>query len=403
MPRLFVERAAGAQRELEDGSGAEHSWIQEFEQAPELPKMVLDRRAAQRETMVRVQKPGRFRGYRRLVLDRLRLVENHIVEAHVLEARGVLAQRAVGRNQQSVFVEVLGALAPLMPGVIEHAQPRRESSRLLLPIEDERFRHHDERGTPAWMLLACGAARFEQGQYLHRLAQPHVVGQAAAETELAKEVEPTEAFSLIGTQLSLKASRRIGRTDAVELRECIARSREHLIDVRFRLRGEQRIEHGDLRAAEAQMIAVCGAETRENPVLRQPFFGQQAERTIVELDERFAFSRGFEQLGKLRVRIAELDGAVKLEPIDARSDLELEATGRAIELAERFDAPSVGQELVHDPRQARGGKFESRVGFVAARELAQAEREKALSSGLLVGAIAPKRTTISLKYNRARM
>src|SRR5690606_41277029 len=189
--------------------------------------------------------------------------------------------------------------------------------------------------------------------------------------------------------LSLKAIWQIGRADALQMSERAVRSREHLIDVRFGLRGEQRIAHAALRAAEAEMIAVCGAETRENPVLRQPFFGQQAERTIVELDERFAFSRGFEQLGKLRVRIAELDGAVKLEPIDARSDLELAETGRAIDLAERFDAPSVGQELVHDPRQARGGKFESRVGFVAARELAQAEREKALSSGLLVGAIAP--------------
>ena len=38
---------------LNDARGAEHAGVEELEQAPELAEVVLDRRAAQRQTMLR--------------------------------------------------------------------------------------------------------------------------------------------------------------------------------------------------------------------------------------------------------------------------------------------------------------------------------------------------------------
>src|ERR1700693_431760 len=98
------------------------------------------------------EEPLRLGRLRAGVLDRLGLVENRVIELDVLEDEDVAAQRAVGRQDDGVGAEEPGAAPPRAPRagrarVIEDLQSRREAGRLLLPVEDERLRSHDETRT----------------------------------------------------------------------------------------------------------------------------------------------------------------------------------------------------------------------------------------------------------------
>ena len=81
------------------------------------------------------------------VLDRLRLVEDHVVERDLLEVTDVAPQRAVGGQDDVVLGDAVADVTPAAAGVVEHAQRRREARRFLLPVEHQRPRHDDERRT----------------------------------------------------------------------------------------------------------------------------------------------------------------------------------------------------------------------------------------------------------------
>ena len=72
-------------RRLERRRRPEHARVEELEQAPQLAEVVLDRRAAQRQAVLALQQAGRLGRGRCGVLDRLRLVEDHVVELDVLQ------------------------------------------------------------------------------------------------------------------------------------------------------------------------------------------------------------------------------------------------------------------------------------------------------------------------------
>jgi hypothetical protein len=92
----------------------------------------------------RPQQPRRLRRLAARVLDRLRLVEDHVVEGHGPSARRCRAQRAVGGQDEVVRRSGrAGARGRCRCSRARAASAR--SGRLLLPVEDERARHHDER------------------------------------------------------------------------------------------------------------------------------------------------------------------------------------------------------------------------------------------------------------------
>ena len=123
----------------------EHARIQEFEQAPELPEVVFDRRPAQRKAVPAREEPGRLRRLARRVLDRLGLVQNHVIERDLGEGCGIATQGSVGGHDEIVTVDLEVGLAPAEPGVVEGAQLRREAPGFVEPVEDDRSRRHDER------------------------------------------------------------------------------------------------------------------------------------------------------------------------------------------------------------------------------------------------------------------
>ena len=138
-----------ARRGGERARRAQHAGVQEFDQRPQLAQMVLDRRAGQREAMVAAQQPRRLRRFGVRVLDRLRLVEDDVVRLDLAQEGGVLPQHAVGRDQEVDAREPVSqggrARGALGADVGEDAQLRGEARRLLLPVPDQRLRHHDDR------------------------------------------------------------------------------------------------------------------------------------------------------------------------------------------------------------------------------------------------------------------
>src|SRR5439155_16015726 len=144
-------------------------------------EMVLNRCTAQSQAVASLKQARGLGRDRARVLDRLCLVEDQVVEMQVLEKGGVAPQGAVRGENEVVLVEAPVDLRASGACVVEHAQLRSETRGLLLPVENQRARRDDKRrGGPILPagLLAQLASRFEQGQHLDSLAQPHVVSQA---------------------------------------------------------------------------------------------------------------------------------------------------------------------------------------------------------------------------------
>ncbi len=90
------------------------------------------------------------------------------------------------------------ARSPFGAVVDDDAQRRREAAGLGLPVVDHGQRAHHE----------VRARTLEQvGQRGGRLAEAHVVGEAAAQTEAVEEAQPRQAAALVGAQLAVERRR----------------------------------------------------------------------------------------------------------------------------------------------------------------------------------------------------
>jgi hypothetical protein len=87
---------------------------------------------------------------------------------------------------------------PVAAVVRHHPQLGREPIQLALPVAQHRHRTHDQRRS----VRRAGQDRCDQ---LGGLAEPHVVGQAGTEPQLAEHPQPADAPLLIGTELAHEA------------------------------------------------------------------------------------------------------------------------------------------------------------------------------------------------------
>src|SRR5207253_2375496 len=90
----------------------------------------------------------------------------------------------------------------------------------------------------------------EQREHHDRLAQSHVIGQAAAEIESPKKRKPAECFPLILTERSLKRAGRIFGDDPAETVKLGSDLCKRLVVTDGRLCREQGVEKRRLRALE---------------------------------------------------------------------------------------------------------------------------------------------------------
>src|SRR5260221_7966522 len=101
--------------------------------------------------MFSAEKACRLGGGRGCVLDRRRLVENHIVELDFRELVDVTTELAV-RREDDVRSFQRPIVRPLAADVFGNGKIGRETAGLVLPIEDERARDDDE-GSPVASFL----------------------------------------------------------------------------------------------------------------------------------------------------------------------------------------------------------------------------------------------------------
>src|SRR5690348_8050050 len=108
--------------------------------------------------------------------------------------------------------------------MVEHAELWRKARRFLAPVEDQGSRRHHQRRS-----LALGAARLQHSQYLRGLSNSHVVGETAAEAELAQEVHPAESFPLVIAEPAGEALRLCRRSHPAESAQALPSAFEDLV------------------------------------------------------------------------------------------------------------------------------------------------------------------------------
>ena len=107
-------------------------------------------------------------------------------------------------SSSSCALLALGAVPERVP------ERRRELVHLAQPVGDHARRRDDERLERLALALGLRVLVLhgeEQRERLHRLAEPHVVGQDAAGADLVEEPEPVEALLLVGAELRLEVAR----------------------------------------------------------------------------------------------------------------------------------------------------------------------------------------------------
>jgi hypothetical protein len=155
------------------------------------------------------ERPGGLRRARRGVLHPLRLVEDRRFPLDRREARRVPDEHAVARDHDAPRREALEQRGAARPLVAHGREPRREGARLLDPRPDDRGRRDHERRS-ARQVFRRGR---EEGERHVRLAEPHLVGEHAAEAGCAQRPEPVEARPLIGAERAAVAGRGRGGSD----------------------------------------------------------------------------------------------------------------------------------------------------------------------------------------------
>ena len=111
----------------------------------------------------------------------------------------VAANRTVRREHDVGLGEFFSQSGPRHARVLDHRQIRSEPRALLEPVENQRLGHDDKRRMSD---LSLAKPILQQRQKLHRLAEPHVVGQAPAEPEIVEEFEPADAGALVRPQFA---------------------------------------------------------------------------------------------------------------------------------------------------------------------------------------------------------
>ena len=166
--------------------------------------MVLHWRSGKREPLRRAQPSGGLRPLGTRVLDRLRFVEHGHLPLLRAQHLDVALEQGVRREHHVVVRYLREAFGTVGAREREHAQIGNEARDLGTPVRrDARRRDYQHR--------LCEAPRgfFDRDvrEQFYRLAQPHVVGQDAAEIVAGEQLQPGYAALLILAQRAFEGSR----------------------------------------------------------------------------------------------------------------------------------------------------------------------------------------------------
>src|SRR5450830_1058824 len=131
------------------------------------------------------------------------------------------------------------------------------------------------------------------------------------------------------------------------------------------------------------------AELRQQGVLLEPLLGQEAQRPVYKDDEPFAALQGRKKSRKARALIAEIDGAVQLEPVRARRDREARGAGLPVSPALGLHAPSLRQEGAGSLGKPSGRKRQHGAPLLAPSTALKSELAEARHRASLECLVAP--------------
>jgi len=194
---------------------AEQSRHQKGELRPQLAEMVLHRRAGETQPMTGVEATDQLRRLRGGILDRLRFVKHGHVPCDRQQTVGVARQQRVGRHHQIGIVDFGKAVRAIGAVQRQDLQLGRQPRCLGEPVRHDARRADDETGP-----VEAAFTLFDQdmSKGLHGLAQPHIVGENAADLVSAQKLQPVEPLALIGTQLGQQSDRRLDLGDPLKAR-----------------------------------------------------------------------------------------------------------------------------------------------------------------------------------------
>lgn len=206
---------------------AEALGVEEVEQAPELRRVVLQRRAREEVRMLDVEGAQVAHERRVLVLHAVRLVDHEVAPLDLAQAVQVLMEdlkrgdhhlkldetgdRGHARWRPAVGVALLHGcvdvqIAPLVvddncprvgAAMVEQGVEVRPRLKLALPVlQGGQGRHDEER--PANLLHRPNVVEHRDGLYC--LAKAHLVGEEHGPAVVPREEEPVDALELVGPQ-----------------------------------------------------------------------------------------------------------------------------------------------------------------------------------------------------------
>ncbi len=288
-------------------------------QRPQLAEIVLHGRAGDHKYEGRAERAGCPVPERCGVLDLLRLVEDQSRPGEFAILLRLSAEERVAGDDDVCSVhgirQTLTATRAHRSNR-HHVQGRSEPFAFDRPVADDTGGCDDEEGRGIRSLLVRTQHHRDR---LQGLSQPHVIGEDAAQTVPAEEVEPRVAGLLVWTKLRLQPDRRRDRLDTR-----VGRQRSHREPPLGFRRGDdaELAQFGpqiNLILADAQAIHRSigegfrlfddGAQRSELlPVQREVGTARQHEHRVADAERR-------EQRGELDLLTAERDRDAQVVPV----------------------------------------------------------------------------------------
>ena len=200
-------------------------------------------------------------------------------------------------------------------------QSRCETGYLIVPVQDQRGRHHNQLGT------LLGTTQ-QQGDGLECLAQTHIVGQQSTGSPMSQTTHPLVTLFLVGTQICLDLFRDLD----VQLFRLLHAIQQRLeVGIRFYLHTDllHLLQRHRIEGRYTHLAPVSGG----NPIQQLQLFPQIAADPhillIVQLDKiTFRLIHSFQQVGQLHANlIAEGYLTRHLKPVGDAANGETERRG----------------------------------------------------------------------------
>mmetsp|Transcript_8914 Transcript_8914/g.21077 ORF Transcript_8914/g.21077 Transcript_8914/m.21077 type:complete len:452 (+) Transcript_8914:1433-2788(+) len=217
LPGHLLGLLGGLEERIEVIGVCELVWQQEVEQRPQLVQVVLQRRAREQQARVGLELADHERELRVLVLDPVSLIDDKVAPVELLKMIFLAAHNLEARDDHvklpwlHLLLE-LGIALVLASSHVHDAVVREPLPELSDPVGHGRLgREHHVRTRR--VLELCEVPDHRDG--LHRLAEPHLVGEDAADPVVVQTHQPVEPLQLILPQRTVLEARGLHRQPLV--------------------------------------------------------------------------------------------------------------------------------------------------------------------------------------------